>query len=472
MPKLSVNTDELNHIADDIEAAKRESARIAELIADVEKQLNTIGDSRSFRTVGTFLHTNRSQVTMLNGRMQGFGKALRDAGRLYRATEKDICGMAGSGSGRKGSKGSGKGKDAECQKTMEWLHTICGDDETFRRAVYEISIGNFALSFLGEEYRKELNKVFGSKSFASYFAKYASENGEAYLGKKEYKVSDEMKSAPLTGLTKDQEKGAEEWLKEKGKRRDLKDETFYQDKDGNLYNSEGKQIDKDGNLVENGKTINPKDHDPLKREATLLEASREASVSKSIFEGKYKYGEGNEISAKVGNAEAHASLAAGLYVLDGNGNKIFSPGVDAEVGTSVTALEVDWKQQWVGDKNLGLNTDAKVTVGKAEAQASATGQIFGKDGKLNVQAGVKGSAEAIAAKAEGKVGLNVAGGEVSAKGGVQVGIGAHADVGYRNGVIKCDVGAAIGVGVSLDVEVDVGGMVNTVVGKARSIFHF
>lgn len=47
-------------------------------------------------------------------------------------------------------------------------------------------------------------------------------------------------------------------------------------------------------------------------------------------------------------------------------------------------------------------------------------------------------------------------------GGVNFGIGAHADVGYKDGVLKCDIGASLGVGVSLDVEIDISGMVETV----------
>ncbi len=41
---------------------------------------------------------------------------------------------------------------------------------------------------------------------------------------------------------------------------------------------------------------------------------------------------------------------------------------------------------------------------------------------------------------------NVLGGEVGVSGSVSVGVGAHADVGYKDGVFKFDIGASIGLG--------------------------
>lgn len=61
-----------------------------------------------------------------------------------------------------------------------------------------------------------------------------------------------------------------------------------------------------------------------------------------------------------------------------------------EVGASVTAFETGLDQTWFGDENLGLNSEVGVNVGKAEVGA----QIFGDDGKLDVQLGASASAEA------------------------------------------------------------------------------
>lgn len=57
------------------------------------------------------------------------------------------------------------------------------------------------------------------------------------------------------------------------------------------------------------------------------------------------------------------------------------------------------------------------------------------------------------------------------KGSVKVGVGAHADIGMKDGVIKCEIGASLGVGFDVGFEVDVGGMVNTVADAAKSAWE-
>ena len=72
---------------------------------------------------------------------------------------------------------------------------------------------------------------------------------------------------------------------------------------------------------------------------------------------------------------------------------------------------------------------------------------------------------------EGSVGVNVLGGEVGVSGSVSVGVGAHADVGYKDGVFKFDIGASTGLGVSVGSEVDIGGMVDSVCDAAESAWN-
>lgn len=98
-------------------------------------------------------------------------------------------------------------------------------------------------------------------------------------------------------------------------------------------------------------------------------------------------------------------------------------------------------------------------------------QVFGDVGKLDIQLGVSVKAEAIAAVTEASAGVNVLGGEVGVKGSVNVGIGAHADVGYRDGIFKVAIGASLGVGASLSVDVDIDGMINTVTDTAETAWN-
>ena len=224
---------------------------------------------------------------------------------------------------------------------------------------------------------------------------------------------------------------------------------------------------------ESGKWIDEKKA-PLfyEREATIFEVGDKASVEADLFKASYDWGKGGKMDVAVGKAEAHAEWGAGLYVVstDKNGNTIrkFSPGVHGEVGASITALEVNYENQLLGDENLGFNVEGGVTVGKVGAKAEGGFQIYGEDGKLKPQIGVSASAEAIGGEISGKAGVNVLGGEVGVKGSLNYGIGAHADVGYKDGVFKVDIGATLGVGASVSLEVDIGGMVNTVADAAAS----
>ncbi len=254
---------------------------------------------------------------------------------------------------------------------------------------------------------------------------------------------------------KDVNKAIKDKLEKEGLREKLKDDKKYY------------KYDENGKKVEIDEKDAPKFYD---REATILEYKNEGKVSAELYKGEWSNDKG-KASVTIGEAEAHAEFSAGFYVIGDDGTKKFSPGVKAEVGASVTAFEIEGEYQLVGNEMLGINTEGSITAGEVSAKADATAQIFSEDGKLDIQLGASASAEAIVAEAKGSVGANVLGGEVKATGGVNFGIGAHADIGYRDGVFKCDVGASLGIGVSIDIEVDVGGMVNTVVDGCKSAWE-
>ena len=339
-------------------------------------------------------------------------------------------------------------------KLLNFMVEKSEDTNTFAGSLLSASNGESELNIWGVAGSGRAGDLLGGSSLTAYVAKYTSEHTEQYY--KKLKLS-ENSSLKTSGKFNNLSEKAEDWLKDKT-------DKLFDDKDVNKeFLDEKVYVDEDGNVID-------KDDAPTfyKKEMTIAELKEQVSVSASIYEGSFDIGENGTASVVVGNAEAHASVSAGFYVIGADGEKKFSPGVNAEVGASVTAFEAGWEQQWLGDEMLGLNTDVGVTAGKAEAKANVGAQVFGEDGKLDVQLGASASAELIGGEIEGSVGVNVLGGEVGVKGSVNYGIGAHADVGYRDGVFKCDIGASLGVGVSVGFEVDIGGMVDTVVDGAEA----
>ena len=274
--------------------------------------------------------------------------------------------------------------DSEQKLLIDILSQLKDTIATYEVAasIVKASCGELTIDLLGCEYVEKLNSLFDNTSFTSYLLKVKTEKTEHYFIKYENDTN-----SSLQGPGEFDSAFINDKIKKGGHFDEEKEVTFY---------------DKDGNEI--SKENSPKFYeDPL----TLSEFKKEASESVSIINVNRSVGEKGEVSVVVGQAEAHASIAAGLYVI-------------------------------------------------------------GPDGKLDVQLGGKASAELIGGELKGTATANILGGGVGVTGGVNYGIGAHADVGYRDGVFKCDIGASLGVGVSLGFEVDVGGMVDTVADAASA----
>lgn len=199
-------------------------------------------------------------------------------------------------------------------------------------------------------------------------------------------------------------------------------------------------------------------------------------ASAQIWNGSYskngKAGEFN-VNATIGVAEAHSNIEAGIYSYkkDENGNlkKIFAPAINAAVGASITAFKAhtDGRLGFGDNHNmLGVYGKGDATAGKVSASGSTCVALFDKNGNINPQANANVELEAIAGELKGTAGISVLGVDAGVRGSINVGIGAHANVGYTDGVFKVDIGAAVGIGGSVGFEVDVGGAVNAVRNKA------
>lgn len=166
-------------------------------------------------------------------------------------------------------------------------------------------------------------------------------------------------------------------------------------------------------------------------------------------------------------ADAYADASAGLFTKNDDGNLIFNPHIDAKAGASFTALHAD-AEAHVGNKMLGANASAYADVGKVDATVKASAGVLDENGNFDPRLKASASAEAIAVDAKAEAGITVLGTEAKVSGSVNIGIGAHADVGYEDGVLSFDIGASLGIGASIGFEVDVGGTIDAVKSGAKS----
>lgn len=219
--------------------------------------------------------------------------------------------------------------------------------------------------------------------------------------------------------------------------------TGYRDKDGNWHDATG--------AAEGSDAQNDFDeHKPFEADVTV--ASVGTAVTGALWdtggEGSYGIASG-AYNVAAGQAEASASAYAGLY------------GVGAQVGAGVTAFTAG-VQGSLGNEYYNVHGSAEVDVGHVGANAAVNVGLLDENGNFNPQLGGSISAEAIAAEVSATVGGTIAGTAVNATGSVNVGVGAHADVGLNDGVLSLDIGASVGLGVSVSLEIDFSGTVNAV----------
>ena len=177
--------------------------------------------------------------------------------------------------------------------------------------------------------------------------------------------------------------------------------------------------------------------------ASVTGASETASIEKGNAKVEAEY--------DLGVVTTEASITAGAWKTtktDGTTEVGYGVKSKLEAEVKVASVEVDGKY---GTKDynvkVGANADALTAGAKAE------GTVGYVNGKVVVSG--KASAEADVAKVTGKVGGTVGGVEMSVGGSLKVGAGAHAQVGYKDGKVSVDVGAALGVGVDIKFDVDV-----------------
>lgn len=198
-------------------------------------------------------------------------------------------------------------------------------------------------------------------------------------------------------------------------------------------------------------------------------------IFKAEGEGEFKLWEANKNADDLmyGSKDgSHVSANASLLQANYNADAFISAGgVGASAGFSACVFTA-YEEAQLGNEMFGTHEKVEVTAGKIAAQGDVKAQWINQDGHFDpaLYGGV--SAEAIAGEIKGTAGLNILGADASVSGSLNYGIGCHAKAGYNDGKLEVDIGATLGVGVSLQFSIDASGTVNAVKGLAKSVLGY
>ena len=208
------------------------------------------------------------------------------------------------------------------------------------------------------------------------------------------------------------------------------------------------------------------DEDPKSKASLRIKGKASFEVSGAKCGKSVDYGWASKSKeVKVLNAKGEASAEAGLYTIEvdenGKNRKVFSPQVKAEVKASVSLFERSEKVK-IGNKYIGADGKLDVTLLSAEAKAKL--KVSKDEAILTI------GSEANLLKVGSTAGLSILGEKdvVKVGGSIKVGVGAQANFNLKNGKVKCDIGATLGVGVEVSFEVDIKGTVNATCKAAKS----
>lgn len=217
-------------------------------------------------------------------------------------------------------------------------------------------------------------------------------------------------------------------------------------------------------LTKDGK-FKEKSSDMLSKDFEILSVGGEKSVSLLHFEGSH---EGERFSAK-GSADvltAGYTLSAGLGKFsykDKDGKDVNAYGVFGEASVNAAAAKAEGEVRYGTDAfGVYAKGDVKVLSAAANAECAVGWSSKGLQAKVGV------GAEANLAEVSASTGIRVAGTDVGVKASAKVGVGAKADVGFKDGKFTFDVGASLGVGFELGFDVDVSDTIDFISEKSKT----
>ncbi len=182
--------------------------------------------------------------------------------------------------------------------------------------------------------------------------------------------------------------------------------------------------------------------------STAVKAEWNALQVKGALEAEGKYGKAS-ISGEIDLIHAEASASAQLT----------PNGFKANASAEFSLLHATGNAHAEAFNGL-IGTDASATVDVGHVYAQ--GMLAAGWGENGPELGVQGKigADLVTATASGSI--NVAGIGVTGNVAFKVGVGAQADIGYKDGVLKFHLGAAIGIGFEFGFSLDVSGVVDAV----------
>ena len=220
-------------------------------------------------------------------------------------------------------------------------------------------------------------------------------------------------------------------------------------------------------VSQNEKDLGKSQMDPL----LVWGGSVEKSGSLLGMEGEALVGDADGTYAQrsygVLQRDAYAQLYGGLFVMGEDGEKIFAPALGAALGLSLSGLTAAGEAR-LGSDLLGVKVSGDATLGKLNAEAKGAVSLRDEDGNLDPTLHGEAALEALAFEASGAAVGQILGTEIGVQGSVTVGVGVHAEAGYQDGVFSLEIGAALGVGGSVGLVIDVGGTVDAVCDGAKA----
>ena len=202
---------------------------------------------------------------------------------------------------------------------------------------------------------------------------------------------------------------------------------------------------------------------------TLTTVSLADGIGAVMYQDKFGEDEEDyEYTAKLAvgkmDADGHTGVGETLYIKD-DGSTATVSGLSATAAAKVEGMELNGNLR-VGNEEYNTQVGGDLTVAKAGAHAGATVGLDKGTVVVNANVGAEANLVEAGAKATGTLG----GVQFGVKGSVKVGVGVKANVGYSKGKLKCEFGAALGIGGSVGFELDVGKIADKAVDLDKKVW--